>query len=150
MRRYCENWLSEKLIGTTNARLRRAAAASGGFGAGWPGRPSPSNLTHRARRIPACQIRIHERLTCRQFSSLQNFSFISMSYKKISFRKQRQGGTHHHRAHGVFTVAQARDDAKEHLRNMKKGIAPRDVARNEQPRWYRCAAWPMRICATAS
>ena len=32
-------------------------------------------------------------------------------------------------AHGVFTVDQARDDAKEHLRNMKKGIDPRDVAK---------------------
>src|SRR5450830_1653427 len=31
----------------------RAAAAIGRFGAGWAGKPSPSNLTRRAQRHPA-------------------------------------------------------------------------------------------------
>src|SRR5471032_2932710 len=49
--------LSRNLIRTTKraagAQGCRAAAAVGGFGAGWAGRPSPSNLTRRARRRPA-------------------------------------------------------------------------------------------------
>jgi hypothetical protein len=33
--------------------------------------------------------------------------------------------------YGVFTVDQARDKAREHLRSMRKGIDPRDVAKEE-------------------
>jgi hypothetical protein len=34
--------------------------------------------------------------------------------------------------YGVFTVDQARDEAREHLRSMRKGIDPRDLKRQDE------------------